>query len=50
MVIFEKSLYQCYDRREDPLRMSDRQQAFGFILDLSSMRDELAADIERLAA
>ena len=50
VVIFEKSVYKWDDRRKDPFRMSDGQQAFGFILDLSSIRDELVADIERLAA
>jgi DNA-binding transcriptional MerR regulator len=50
VVIFEKSVYKWDDRRKDPFRMSDGQQAFGFILDLSSIRDELVADIKRLAA
>ncbi len=50
VVIFEKNVYKWDDRRNDPFRMSDGQQAFGFTLDLSSIRDELVADIERLAA
>ena len=50
VVIFEKSVYKWGDKRKDPFRMSDGQQAFGFILDLSSIRDELVAGIERLAA
>jgi len=50
VVIFEKSVYKWDDERADPFRMADGQQAFGFILDLSSIRDELVADIERLAA
>ena len=50
VVIFEKNVYEWDDRRKNPFRMSDGQQAFGFILDLSSTRDELVADIERLAA
>jgi len=50
VVIFEKSVYKWDDRRKDPFRMSDGQQAFGLFLDLSSIRDELVADIERLAA
>ena len=50
VVIFEKSVYKWDDKRQDPFRMSDGQQAFGFILDLSVLRDELLADIERLAA
>lgn len=48
-VIFEKSAY-IWDDKLHPFRMSDGQQAFGFILDLSSIRAELAADIERLVA
>lgn len=47
VVIFEKSVYK-WDGRGDPFRMSDGQQAFGFILDLSSIRDELANDIHRM--
>ena len=50
VVIFEKSVYKWDDKRKDPFWMSDGQQAFGFILDLSSIRDELVAGIERLAA
>lgn len=49
VVIFEKSVYK-WDGKLDPFRMSDGQQAFGFILDLSSIRDELIDDIERLVA
>ncbi|MGV8898678.1 MAG: MerR family transcriptional regulator [Burkholderiaceae bacterium] len=49
VVIFEKNVYK-WDEKLDPFRMSDGQQAFGFILDLSLIRDELAADIERLVA
>ena len=50
VVIFEKSMYESDDKRKVPLRMSDCQQVSGFIFDLSSMRDELVADVERLAA
>lgn len=50
VVIFEKNVYKWDDRRMDPYRMSDGQQAFCLIIDLSSPRDELVADIERLAA
>jgi hypothetical protein len=50
LVIFEKNVYKWDDGRKDPFRMSDGQQAYGFILDLFSIRDELVADIERLAA
>lgn len=50
VVIFEKNVYKWDDRRKAPFRMSDGQHAFGFTLDLSSIRDELVADIERLAA
>jgi len=48
VVIFEKSVYK-WDGENDPFRMSDGQQAFGFILDLSSIRDELVADIGKMA-
>lgn len=50
VVIFEKNAYEWDDRRKDPFRMSDGQQAFAFIHDLSFIRDELVADTERLAA
>lgn len=50
VVIFEKNAYEWDDRHKDPFRMSDGQQVFGFILDLSFIRDELVVDIERLAA
>lgn len=50
VVIFEKSVYKWDDKQQDPFRMSDGQQAFGFILDLSCIRDELASDIEQLVA
>jgi len=49
LVIFEKSVYK-WDGQGDPFRMSDGQQAFGFILDLSTIRDALVADIEKMAA
>jgi DNA-binding transcriptional MerR regulator len=49
VVIFEKSVYK-WDGTGDPFRMSDGQQAFGFILDLSYIRDELVQDIQRMAA
>lgn len=48
VVMFEKSVYK-WDGTGDPFRMSDGQQAFGFILDLSSIRDELANDIPKMA-
>jgi hypothetical protein len=50
VVIVEKNVHKLDDRRKDPFRMSDGQQAFGFILDLSCIRYELVADIERLTA
>ncbi len=50
VVIFHKNVYKWDDRLKVQFRMTDEQQAFGFILDLSSIRDELVADIERLAA
>ena len=49
VVIFEKSVYQ-WDGRGSPFRIVDGQQAFGFILDLSSIREELVADIAKMAA
>lgn len=49
VVIFEKSVYR-WDGSGDPFRMSDGQQAFGFILDLSSLREELVADMAKLVA
>jgi hypothetical protein len=49
VVIFERSVYKCDGRRKAPLRMFDRRQALGFMLDLWSIPDELAADIELLA-
>lgn len=50
VVILEKNAYDWNDRRKNPFKMSDRQQALGFIYDLPLMRDELVADNERLAA
>lgn len=49
VVIFEKSVYK-WDGTGDPFRMSDGQQAFGFILDLSSIHDELAEGVHSMAA
>jgi DNA-binding transcriptional MerR regulator len=49
VVIFEKSVYK-WDGKGDPFRLSDGQQAFGFILDLISIRDELIEDIEKIGA
>jgi DNA-binding transcriptional MerR regulator len=49
VVIFEKSVYK-WDDAGDPFRMSDGQQAFGFILDLSSIHRELVEDVQRMAA
>jgi hypothetical protein len=49
VVIFEKSVYK-WDGTGDPFRMSDGQQAFGFILDLTTIHSELADDILRIAA
>lgn len=49
VVIFDKSVYQ-WDGSGSPFRVADGQQAFGFILNLSSIQEELAADIAKLAA
>lgn len=48
VVIVGKSVYRC--DHGDPFRVVDGQQAFGFILDLGHIKDELVADIARLAA
>lgn len=49
VVIFGDSVYR-WDGIGDPFRIVDGQQAFGFVLDVASIRDELIRDIERLAA
>lgn len=49
VVILDKSVYQ-WDGQGSPFRVADGQQAFGFILDLSSIREELVADITRSVA
>lgn len=49
VVIFDKSVYR-WDGEGNPFRVSDGQQAFGFIVDLASIRDELLNDITKLAA
>ena len=48
VVIVGQSVYQCDDG--DPFRIVDGQRAFGFILDLGGLRDELVRDLEKLAA
>lgn len=49
VVICDKSVYKC-GGKGDPFRMTDGQQAFGFILDLSSIHTELVEDVQRMAA
>lgn len=49
VVMFDESVY-LWDGAGDPLRVADGQRAFGFILDLEGIRDELVRDIEKLAA
>jgi DNA-binding transcriptional MerR regulator len=49
VVIFEKSVYK-WNGRGDPFRVSDGQWAFGFILDLSSIRDELVVELGGMTA
>lgn len=49
VVIFDKNVYQ-WDGEGNPFRVSDGQQAFGFIVHLASIRDELVTDIAKQAA
>lgn len=49
VVIVNKSVYQ-WDGKGDPFRVADGQMAFGFILDVSTIRNELIRDIRKLAA
>lgn len=49
-MIFEKSAYKWDEKHEDQLKRPDGRRAFGFILNLLSIRDKLVAGIERLTA
>lgn len=49
VVMFDHSVY-TWDGTGDPFRVADGQQAFGFVLDVGRIRDELVRDIERLVA
>lgn len=49
LVIFDQSVYR-WDGKGDPFRVVDGQRAFGFILDVSSIQNELLRDIGQLAA
>lgn len=49
VLMFNQSVY-LWDGSGDPLRIVDGQKAFGFILDLAGIRDELVRDIEKFAA
>jgi len=49
IVMFDKSAY-LWDGQGDPFRIVDGQRAFGFILDVGTIRAELIADLEKLAA
>lgn len=49
VVIFDKSVYQ-WDGKGDPFRVVDGQRAFGFVLDIGTIRNELIRNIEKLAA
>lgn len=49
VVMFDQSVYQ-WDGKGDPFRVADGQRAFGFVLDIARIRDELLRDIESLAA
>lgn len=49
VVMFDQSVYQ-WNGKGDPFRVVDGQKAFGFVLDVASIRDELVRDIQELAA
>ena len=49
VVIFGKSVYVWSDS-SDPFRVTDGQQAFGFILDLQLISQEIKKDLEKIAA
>lgn len=49
VVVFDQSVY-LWDGTGDPFRVVDGQRAFGFVLDLACIREELLRDIGRLAA
>lgn len=49
VVVVGQSVYQ-WDGKGNPARVVDGQLAFGFILDVSSIRNELIRGIEKLAA
>ncbi len=44
IVIFDQSVYE-WDGKGDPWRLADGQTAFGFILDVYAIREELVAAI-----
>lgn len=49
VVMFDQSVY-LWDGTGDPFRVVDGQRAFGFVLDLAYIREELIRDIGQLAA
>lgn len=49
VVIFGSSVYR-WNGVDDIYRLVDGQRAFGFVLDLTAIHDELAADIAAMAA
>ena len=49
VVILGKSVY-VWDESTDPFRVVDGQQAFGFILDLQTISDELITELDKIAA
>ena len=49
VVVSEKSVYK-WDRKGEPCRLCDGQQAFGFILDLFAIHSELIEEIARFEA
>jgi DNA-binding transcriptional MerR regulator len=49
VVIFDQSVY-TWNEGEDPFRMADGQMAFGFIVDVEAIHDELMHDLLQMAA
>lgn len=49
VVILGKSVY-VWEESSDPFRVVDGQQAFGFILDLQTISDELVTELDKIAA
>ena len=45
VVVIDQSVYQ-WDGNGNPFRLADGQGAFGFVLDVETLRDELVRDID----